>query len=203
MVCVPGVQEAPLINDALVLANGHERAVKVQDALVGVCVAFSEVERNDALPGENHLEVIQRQTVCTGCFHLRVVLKGVLPKENDVVPKHYVSALHMHGFRQVVYVLVVDLPVDAAIGVNLLLAVRDNVGDNDFVVYHKAHVPCENLVAVRHKVRSVHRDIILFQDALKGVHLIYDVFFFRVHPVKDRLIGFAVEGLVQGRRAAV
>ena len=203
MVCVTGIEEASLVDDALVFSHRHEGAVKMEDALVGVCVALSEVEGDDPLSREDHLEVIQRQAVCTGGLYLRIILKGILAKEDVIVVQHHVSAFHVNGFRKVVDVLVVDLPVDAAVGVNLLLAVRDYVGDNYFVVNHKSHVTGEHLVAVRHKVRPVNSYVVLFEDTLKGVHLLNDILFFRVHSVEYALIGLAVKGLVQGGGAAI
>ena len=56
----------------------------------------------------------------------------------------------MHGFGQVVNLFVMDLPVNVFVGVNFFLAVRNNVGDDNLVIYHKAHVPGKNLVAVLH-----------------------------------------------------
>ena len=52
----------------------------------------------------------------------------------------------MDGFREIVDVLVVDLPIDVAVGVDLLLTVRDDVRDDDLVVDDEADVAGEDLL---------------------------------------------------------
>ena len=172
----------------------------MQDALVRVCIALEEVQRHNGALRENHFEVVHRQSVGTGRLYLAVVREVVLSQEDVVLVQDNISPFHVDRFRQVVNLFVMDLPVDFLIGVNLFLAVRDNVGDNDFVVNDKAHIPGEHLVAIgyRRGTKDVH--IVFFKDFLEGGHLADDVFLYRVHAMEHRLIGFAVEGFFQRGR---
>ena len=76
---VPRIEEAVFVDDSFVAAYRHESAVEVKDALIGVGVTLSEIERNDVLLGEKHRKVVEGQAVGARCLHLRVILEGILP----------------------------------------------------------------------------------------------------------------------------
>ena len=103
------------------------------------------------------------------------------------------------GLGEVVDVLVVDPPVDVPVGVDLVLPVGDDVRDDDLVVDDEADVAGEDLVAVRHEGGAVYLHAVLLEHGLEGAHLGDDVLFGGVGPVQDGFVGFAVEGLRQGR----
>ena len=189
VVGVAGIDEALAVQDGLSPSHRHERAVQVEDALVRVGVALAEVQGDDGLFGEDHVQVIQGEAVRAGRLHRRIVHEIVLAQEDVVVVQDDVTAVHMDRLRQVVDVLVMDLAVDVAVGVDLFLPVGDDVGDDDLVFDDEADIPGEDLVASLHQRRAVHLHAVLVQDGLEGAHLGDDVLVGRVNPVQDGFVG--------------
>ena len=109
----------------------------------------------------------------------------------------------MDGFGQVVDLLVVDLAVDRAISIDLLLPVGDYVGDYDLVVDDETHIAGENLVASFYRIRSVDYNSIFSEHRFESAHLADDVFVARVDALRGRLIGLGVEGLLRSRNRTV
>ena len=57
----------------------------------------------------------------------------------------------MNCFRKIVDILVVDIAIHALVGINLGLAVGNDVGNDDLVVDDEADIPRKDLIAIGDK----------------------------------------------------
>ena len=197
VVCVARIDEPVAVDDGFVPAHRHERAVQVEDAFVRVRIALAEVQGDDGLSREDHPQIIQRQAVGAGGLHVGIILEGVLADEDDAVVQDYVSALHMNRLGKVVDLLVMDLAVYGIVGVDLFLAVRNDVGDDDLVVDDEAHVAGEYLVAVLHQLGAIDFDAVFEKHGLESVHLPGNILLFGIDALEDGFVRLGVEGFTK------
>ena len=79
----------------------------------------------------------------------------------------------------------------------LIVSVRNNIGDDHFILNNKCHITRKNLIVVFDKVRVVNFYTVFDEDFLELGHFINDVFFIRINSVLYRMVRFCVVTVFQ------